>query len=75
MLTYSIPTTILTQKKYHKIQPLTIMAILPKIPLNRHTARSPSLWRFCPSTPLQYARRRSFFYFSRHIQKGDKTGK
>jgi len=79
-LTYSTPALTLTEQESHDVQSPSIMAVLPKLHVNRNTNRSIVFGPMSLGSlelPTVYASQRfgRLAYFTGHINLGDKTGK
>jgi hypothetical protein len=79
-LTYATPALMLTEEECTKIQSPTLMAVLPKLHLNRHTARSivhgPQDYGGL-ALPSVYGEQSygQLSYFLGHVNRQDKTGR
>jgi hypothetical protein len=79
-LTYSTPALTLTEQECHDIQSPSIMTVLPRLHVNRNTARSII---FSPASygrlglPTVYSEQSfgQLAYFTGHINLADKTGR
>jgi len=79
-LTYPTPALTLTQEECQRILSPSLMAVLPKLYVNRHTARSivhgpESLGGFHLPTIFSEQSSGQLSYFVGHVGLGDKTGK